>query len=349
MSVKAERFGKTPDGKEITAYTVDNGHISFRVLDYGALLVNLFVPDAHGTMTDIILGYDNAEQYWDNDCFFGACVGPVCNRTANATFSIDGQTYHMPVNDGVNNLHTDANLGLHKKMFKTLTGEDFVTFLVELPDGECGLPGKRHIVVTYSVTEDQSLKIHYHATSDKKTLFNLTNHAYFNLDGNAAGDISKHTMQLNCSAYTPVVAGAIPTGVIASVKGTPLDFTEPKKIGQDIDANFEQLELVGGYDHNFVVDGYTGNGELVHVATTYSSVSGRQMDVYSSLPGVQFYTANFVNEPNGKQGVGYGKRSAFCLETQYYPDSVNHVNFPNEIFGGDAVYDSTTKYCFSVR
>ncbi|HCW23427.1 MAG TPA: galactose-1-epimerase [Lachnospiraceae bacterium] len=351
MSVKTEKFGRTPSGEEITAYTLDDGHLSFRVLDYGAVLVNVFVPDGHGQKDDIVLGYDNADQYWENPSCFGATVGPVCNRTANATFEIKGQTYHMPVNDGVNNLHTSSEegKGFFKKLWRAISGEDFVTFLTEVPDGECGLPGTREIVVTYSITVDHAIKIHYHATSDKLTLFNMTNHSYFNLDGAAAGSISDTMLQLFCSSYTPVRAGSIPTGQIASVHGTPMDFTEPKKIGRDIDAPFEQLKLTGGYDHNFCVDGYTGENDLVPVARAWSEKTGRQMDVYSTLPGVQFYTGNFIGDETGKGGVHYGKRCAFALETQFYPDSVNHVNFPKEVFGENEYYDATTKYKFSVR
>lgn len=351
MSVKTEKFGRTPSGEEITAYTLDDGHLSFRVLDYGAVLVNVFVPDKNGKKADIVLGYDNAEQYWKNDCCFGATVGPVCNRTANAQFTIDGTTYHMPVNDGVNNLHTTSEEGksFFKRMWRVLSGEDFVTFLLEVPDGECGLPGTREIVVTYSITVDHGIKIHYHATSDKLTLLNMTNHSYFNLDGAGAGGIEDTMLQLYCSSYTPDREGSIPTGQIASVHGTPMDFTTPKRIGQDIDAPFEQLKITGGYDHNFCVDGYTGNNDLVPVATAWSEKSGRQLDVFSTLPGVQFYAGNYILDETGKLGLHYGRRSGFALETQFYPDSVNHVNFPNEIFGKNTYYDATTKYRFSVR
>jgi aldose 1-epimerase len=349
--VKSELFGKTTDGRDITAYTIDNGHISCRVLDFGAVLMNLYTPDQHGTMSDLVLGFDNAEQYETNKDFFGALIGPVANRTANGRFVLNGHEYQLPVNDGPNNLHTDADLGLHKKLWKAMPGGDFVTFTVEVPDGECGLPGTRNFTVTYTITEDNALRIHYHVTSDVPTYINPTNHAYFNLDGHAAGaeSVLNTEMQLFCSHYTPVDKESIPTGETAPVSGTPFDFRDAKKIGQDIEADNEQLHFVGGYDHNFVVDEYTGDGEYAPVAVAYSAKSGRVMEVFSTLPGVQFYTGNYVDDKGGKQGTDYDKRAAFCLETQYFPDAINHDNFEKPIYGGNKIYDSLTKYRFSVR
>ena len=346
MSVKTELFGMTQDGQKITAYTVDNGHMSFRVLDYGAILVNVNVPDAKGNLADIVLGYDNAEQYFVNGCYFGSTIGPSANRIADGAFSIDGTSYQMPKNEGVNNLHTDALQGLHKKLFQAICGEEFVTFNIRLEDGECGLPGTRYITVTYSITVDNGIKIHYHATSDKKTILNLTNHSYFNLDGHGAGEIGQTLLTMNCSRYTPVVAGGIPTGEIAETAGTPMDFTTEQPIGDRIDADFEQLKLTGGYDHNYCVDGWTGDGMLRPVAQARSLKSGRRMEVYSTLPGVQFYAGNFIVSENGKSGIVYGKRGGFCLETQFYPDCIHNPSWPQAVFGEDTVYDSTTKYVF---
>ncbi len=351
MSVKKERFGQTADGREVSLYSIDNGVICAQVTDYGANLVNLLVPDANGTIQDVILGYDTAEGYFENPQFYGAVIAPIANRTGNASYELDGRKAQLAVNDGPNNLHSDFEKGSHKRLWKALQGENFVTFTLEMEDGELGMPGNKNFAVTYSVTDQNALSIHYHATSDCHAILNPTNHAYFNLNGHNSGNIEGQELQLNCHAFTPVVAGAIPTGEIRSVEGTALDFTVSKPIGRDINAPEEQLELVGGYDHNFVIDGWTGNGEMVHAATAFSRQSGRQMDVYTNLPGVQFYAGNFVDCPNGmgKEHSGYGKRSAFCLETQFFPDSIHHENFPDYVFGENRVYDSTTMYLFSTR
>ncbi len=351
MSVKKQRFGETKDGREISIYTIENGVVSAQVTDYGANLVSLLVPDAHGTVQDVILGYDRPEGYFDNGCFFGALIAPIANRTGGASFVLDGRRVDLAVNDGPNNLHTDFDNGSHKRMWKTLTGENFVTFMLEMPEGDLGLPGNKNITVTYSVTDQNALSIHYHATSDRHVIMNPTNHAYFNLNGHNSGSIEGQELQLDAHAFTPVGAGAIPTGEIRSVEGTPLDFTVSKPIGRDINAPEEQLQLVGGYDHNFVIDGWKLDGELRRAAVAFSRQSGRQMEVYTTLPGVQFYAGNCIESPigAGKEHSTYGKRSAFCLETQYYPDSIHHDNFPDYVFGGNRVYDSTTVYRFSIR
>ncbi len=347
--VKKEHFGTTKDGREISCYIVENDAISFRVMDYGAILLNVWAPDSKGKKEDVVLGFDTLDRYETQLENYGATVGPVANRTADASFTLDGQEYHLPVNEGVNNLHTSATLGLHHKVWDVLSGEDFVTFLCEVPDGECGLPGNRHFVVTYSLTVDNGIRIHYHMTSSKKTYVNPTNHTYFNLDGQGAGYIGDTVLELECSHYTPVREGSIPTGEIASVAGTPFDFTKAKQIGRDIDEDNAQLALTGGYDHNFLVDGYTGEGDLVHFATAYSEKSGRQMDVYTNLPGVQFYAGNGMKPTEGKKGVAYVRRGGFCLETQYYPDAIHEPDWPQPVFGPETVYDSVTKYVFSVR
>ena len=349
MSVKKELFGRTKSGEPIHIYTIDNGTISARVIDFGANLVNLMVPDRGGTMQDIILGFDDAEGYFDNGCFFGALVGPIANRIADASYELDGKTWNLAVNDGPNNLHSDKDTGMHKRMWKTLTGGDFVTFTLELEDGELGMPGNRNFSVTYSVTDVDSLCIHYHATSDKRTIINPTNHAYFNLNGHNSGGIGEQTMQINSHAITAVREGSIPTGMILPVEGTPFDFTTAKPIGQDIDADNPQLKIGGGFDHNWCLDGWTPDGGQFLAATAYSPKSGRKMDVYTTLPGLQFYAGNMIEceQGRGKEHSTYGVRSAFCLETQYYPDSIHHANFPDSVFGAGKVYDSTTQYHFT--
>lgn len=349
--VTTEGFGTTRDGQKVTAYTIDHAGIRCRVLDFGAVLANLWTPDRNGKLADVILGFDRLEQYESNKDFFGALVGPVCNRTALGRFCLDGHWYQMPVNDGPNNLHTDSAHGLHKKHWEATVGENAVTFTVTVPDGESGLPGNRAFTVTYHITEEAGLQIRYHATTDRRTYLNLTNHAYFNLDGNAAGSsaVMNTSLQLFCSHYTPLGKGSIPTGEIAPVEGTPFDFREARTIGRDIEAAHPQLELAGGYDHNFVIDGYQKDGMTpVLTAVAVSAKSGRRMETYTTLPGVQFYTGNYVDDPDGKEGHDYGRRAAFCLETQFYPDSVNHPSFPQAVSDADHPYDACTEYRFSV-
>ena len=349
MSVTSELYGKTADGREITAYTLDNGKMCMRVIDFGAVLVNLWTPDKNGRVEDIVLGFDTAEQYLENKDFFGATVGPVANRIGGASFTIGAEEYRLPVNDGPNNLHTDKDLGLHKKLWDALTGDNFVTFTVHVPDGECGLPGNRDFAVTYCLTADNAVRIHYQAVSDAATVINPTNHTYFNLDGHDAGSIEDTVLQLYCSSYTPTDDHSIPTGEIRSVEGTAFDFRAPKKIGRDIGTQDDQLLWAKGYDHNYCIDGYNAKGDLVKIARCCSEKSGRVMEVRTSLPGVQFYAGNYVDDKNGKGGHDYGFRSGFCLETQYYPDAVHHDDFPSPVFAAGQTYDSLTEYRFSVE
>jgi aldose 1-epimerase len=306
--------------------------------------VNLLVPDKNGKLDDVVLGFDSVEGYFDNGSFFGTVIGPNANRTGGASFEIDGKTYHLDVNDGPNNLHTDKEKGFHKQLWDAEIGDNSVTFSLESKDGELGFPGNKKVSVTYSLSENNELKLAYHGTSDANTLMNLTNHTYFNLSGHDAGKIEDHILTLHAANYTPVVAGAIPTGEIAPVAGTPLDFTQPKAIGKDVNADFEQLKLVQGYDHNFVIDG--ADGSLKEIAEAEDPKNGRKMKVFTTLPGVQFYAGNCIGEEKGKGGVFYGPRKGFCLETQYYPDNIHHPNFPQAVFGPGKDYDSVTVYQF---
>lgn len=346
MAVTKSVFGKSPEGKEITLYTLCNGKgMKAEVTDLGAILVRVLVPDAAGKVDDLVLGFDHGESYYDNDSFFGTVIGPCANRTGGAEYTLDGVTYQLDKNDGANNLHTHKQLGFHKRLWDAQTGENSVTFSLEDEDGHLGFPGNKKVSVTYSLSEENELTLHYHAASDKKTIFNLTNHSYFNLDGQGAGNIEEHELWLGASHFTPVAAGAIPTGEIRAVAGTPLDFTKPKKIGRDIREDYEQLLLTGGYDHNFVIDGW--DGSLRHIATAKGPKSGRVMKTYTTLPGVQFYAGNFIGVEPGKEGVTYGKRCGFALETQYFPDTIHHENFPSYVFGGEnGDYDSMTVYKF---
>ena len=348
MAVEKCVFGKSPAGQEVYLYTITNEKgMKAAVTNLGAVLVKLLVPDKDGKVEDVVLGFDKAEDYFNNPSFFGAVIGPSANRIAGASFVIDGITYQLDVNDNDNNLHSHKEDGYHKQLWDAAVGENSVTFTLEDTDGNMGFPGNKKISVTYSLNDNNELKLHYHGSSDKKTILNLTNHTYFNLDGHGSGSIEEHEISMNASYYTPVVAGAIPTGEIATVQGTPMDLTTAKKIGAEINADFEQLQLTGGYDHNWVIDNQ--NDGLTLFATVKAPRSGRVMKAYTTLPGFQFYAGNFVDEQQGKDGAVYGKRHGFCLETQYYPDTIHHENFPSCIFGGEAGdYDSVTVYAFEV-
>ena len=343
MSVDVSQFGRTQLGKDIKLYTIKNGKgMEAAVTNIGACLVNLLVPDKDGEVKDIILGFEGGEDYLVNGSFFGATVGRSANRIANAKFSIDGKEYNLAVNDNDNNLHSDFYKGMHKVLWNAETGEDHVKFLYHSPDMENGFPGNLDISVTYTLTKDNELVIAYEGVSDKKTLINMTNHTYFNLAGHDSGSIEKTKLMIKASCYTPVVAGAIPTGEIAPVAGTVMDFTKEKTIGEDIGACFEQLLLVKGYDHNYVVDGYNGSSQLIATA----EADGRRMEVYSDLPGVQFYAGNCIAPQEGKDGAHYRERTGFCLETQYFPNSANDPAFEHPVFDAGQKYETTTIYKF---
>jgi len=343
MSVQVSEFGKMADGRVISLYTIDNNGMKASVTDFGAILVSLFVPDGKGNAVDVVMGFDKGEDYFHNGSFFGATVGRNANRIANACFEIDGVKYPLAVNDNANNLHTDFEIGFHMQLFKAEVLENAVKFSYHSPDMEAGFPGNLDASVTYELTADHELKLHYEGVCDKKSTLNMTNHSYFNLYGHDHGDISDTTLRLLASQYTPIVPGAIPTGEIATVKGTPLDFTTAKAIGDEIDADWDQLTMVQGYDHNLVLDDYDGKLRLVAEA----KAAGRTMEVYTDLPGIQFYAGNCISPVTGKNGVHYDKRGAFCLETQYFPNSINDQNFVQPIFEAGEKYDTETIYKFS--
>ncbi len=344
MGIRKELFGQTNDGTEIYKYWLENSNgMKAGIINYGAILVNLIVPDKKGKEDDVVLGFDTLEPYFENGCFFGATVGPNANRIKGAAFVLNGQKYQLDKNDGENNLHSHRDLGYHKRAFKVKEGDGWVSFFLADGDGSMGFPGNKMIQVTYSISGNNELKIHYEASSDKDTIINMTNHSYFNLAGQKE-KIYDHILELKASAYTPVAAGAIPTGEIASVTGTPFDFTRAKRIGDEISADNEQLKLTGGYDHNWVID--NADGSLREFATVKEPVTGRCMKAYTDLPGVQFYAGNFITRQTGKGNAIYSERSGMCLETQYFPDTANKNNFPSAVFGPDRRYVSTTVYKF---
>ena len=344
MGIEVTQFGRTYTGKDIKLYTMKNNNgMEAAVTNIGACLVRLTAANDKGEFKDVVLGFDTGEEYLVNGCFFGATVGRVANRTAKAKFTVDGVEYKLAVNDNDNNLHSDFYRGMHKVMWDAETGENSVKFSYHSPDMENGFPGNFDISVTYTLTDDNEIVIAYEGVSDKKTILNMTNHTYFNLSGHDSGSIENTLLTIFASKYTPVVAGAIPTGEIAPVAGTVMDFTTEKAIGRDIGADEEQLKLVQGYDHNYAVDDWTGTKKLIAIA----KADGRTMEVYSDLPGVQFYAGNCIAPQSGKDGVLYGKRTGFCLETQYFPNSANDPAFERPVFDKGQKYETTTIYKFS--
>lgn len=352
MGVTAKKFGNLTSGEEITLYHLENKSGAYaEVMDYGAILVKLCVPDKDGELTDVVLGYDDVQQYEVNGCFFGAIIGRSGNRIAGARFSLYGQEYQLDKNENDNNLHSGPD-GFEKKLWKVAEISDdknSVIFNRISPDGENGFPGEFDVSVKYEFTEDNELRIHYQGICDEPTVANMTNHSYFNLNGEGSGTAMDQYLTIHAKYYTPVAdSHSIPTGVYEEVAGTPMDFRTAKKIGQDIEAEFDQLKFTGGYDHNYVTDNYAkGNRRLI--ATAYSDKTEIAMDVTSDCPCVQFYAANFVENEHGKNGHTYNKRDAFCLETQVEPNAVNVEDFHSPILNAGEQYDSVTAYHFYIR
>lgn len=338
-------FGKTKDGKEVFLFSMENKNgVKAEVTNFGAILVNLFVPDKNGNVEDVVLGFDDVSGYEINPSYFGAVIAPNANRIGGASFTLNGEVYTLKKNNGENNLHSDDEAGAHKRIWDVTELEDGVMFTLKFADGELGFPGNKEFRVTYSLDDENGLKIHYEANSDKDTMINPTNHSYFNLNGHQNGVIEDHRITILASHYTPADQTSIPYGNIEVVAGTPMDLREEQLIEGRIDTCFEQLNFAGGFDHNWVTDDY--NGEIRKIAVVKSGKEERVMEVYTDLPGVQFYAGNFIDIQSGKKGVMYGKRNGLCLETQYYPDSVHHSNFPSVIFGPGKEYKSTTIYKF---
>lgn len=345
MSIVTREYGVTPAGEKITLYAISNTKgMCAEVINYGAILVSLKVPDKSGKVEDIVLGYEKLEGYYDNPSFFGAVIGPNANRIGNAEFVLDGVTYTLDKNDGANNLHSHIEKGYHKAVWNAEMDDNSVTFTLEDVDGNMGFPGNRKYSMTYSLDDENRLTLKYHGSSDKNTIINFTNHSYFNLNGHNAGRIEDHVLWIKASNYTPTVPGSIPTGEIVPVAGTPMDFTKPCRVGDRIADEFEQLIMAGGYDHNWVIDDWTGT--VQQIAEVTAKGTDRVMKVFTDLPGVQFYAGNFVKPAAGKEGATYGVRTGLCLETQFFPDTANKPNFPSAVFGPDREYDATTIYQF---
>ena len=336
-------FGMTSKGEEARLFTIQNDKgMEIKVSDYGATLVQVRVPDKEGRLLDVVLGYDDVQGYEAGNAFFGATIGRVANRIGNGEFRLGGRTYELTRNDGQNTLHGGRDF-YNKRIWKTgETQEDHVEFLMDSPSGDQGFPGNVKISVTYTLTKDNEVKIHYRAVPDADTLMNLTNHSYFNLSGHASGTVLDQEVMLYADAYARADSQSIPTGEIVPVSGTPMDFRQLKPVGAEIEEAYEALEFGKGYDHNWVL---YGNGYR-KAAFMRSKESGIAMEVYTDLPGMQFYTANFVDHEKGKAGAVYNMRQAACFETQYFPDAVHKDHFEGPEVKAGEVYETTTAYRF---
>ena len=348
-------WGKTPDGVEVGLYTLTNKNgMEVAITTYGGAVVSLKVPDRHGTLEDVVLGYDSLDGYVNDKVYFGAIIGRYGNRIGHAKFTLDGKTYTLAKNNGENTLHGGIK-GFNKAVWtaKEIPAKDGqaleLTYLSK--DGEEGFPGNLHVRVVYTLTDSNELKIEYSATTDKDTVVNLTNHSYFNLlgVGPGTGDVLGHVLMIEADKFTPVDSGLIPTGELRDVAGTPFDFRKPTAIGARINDDNEQLKLAGGYDHNFVLRRKLG-APISLAARVVEPASGRILEVWTTEPGMQLYTGNFLDGSiHGKGGVVYTKHMAFCLETQHFPDSPNHPKFPTTELKPGERYHTTTIYKFSVQ
>jgi aldose 1-epimerase len=350
--VEETPFG-TWDGKPVSLYTLTNANgVQVRAMNYGGIIVSIRVPDRKGEMADIVLGHDTAEGYMPNPPYIGAIVGRYANRIANGTFTLDGKTYTLPKNDGPNTLHGGTKRTFDRVLWdgEALKDKLGVAFTYLSKDGEEGFPGNLKVKVTYTLNDANELTIDYEAATDKATPINVSQHSYFNLAGEGNGDILNHEITINADRFTPVDNNLIPSGELRPVKGTPMDFTSPTKIGARIDDKYDQITLGHGYDHNFVINRKSNDPGMVLAARVYEPSSGRVLEVSTTQPGLQFYTGNFLDGTvTGKQGHVYKRRYAFCLETQHFPDSPNHPDFPSTILRPGETFREKTVFKFSAK
>jgi aldose 1-epimerase len=348
--VTSEAFGKMPDGTPVEIFTLSDGAYEARIATYGGIVVSLKVPDRNGKPADVVLGFDNLDGYVANfngpsDAFFGALIGRYANRIAHGSFTLDGKKYSLPLNNGGNSLHGGPH-GFNNVVWKAKPIANGVELNYLSKDGEAGYPGNLSATVRYTLVKGD-LRIEYSATTDKDTVVNLTNHSYFNLAGQ--GDILNHQLTLHAAHFTPVDAGLIPTGELKPVESTPFDFRKPVAVGARINANDEQLHLAHGYDHNWVLDN-SGGGKLSEAAEVYDPSSGRVLKVLTDQPGIQFYSGNFLDGSiKGKGGKPDELHAALCLETQHFPDSPNHPDFPTTELKPGERYHTVTVFSFSTR
>jgi aldose 1-epimerase len=345
MSIERQDFGKTPDGESVDLYTLTNTNgLKTQIMTYGGIVTTLYVPDRDGNLADIVSGYDNLDEYTKENPYFGALIGRYGNRVGKGKFTLNGVQYTLATNNGSNHLHGGIK-GFDKVVWDAEPMETNEGPALKLnylsKDGEEGYPGNLNCTVIYTLTNNDELKISYEAETDKETVVNLTHHSYFNLGGYDSGDILSHELTLNADNYTPVDDDLIPTGQIKPVKGTPMDFTKPTAVGTRID------QVKGGYDHNFVLN--SSDGSLALAASVYEPKTGRVMEVSTTEPGIQFYSGNFLDGSLKGKGAVYNKHTAFCLETQHFPDSPNQPDFPTVVLKPGEKYTHLTVHKFSVR
>jgi len=350
MIPDSSNYQATVDGKQVGLYVLKNqNNMQVAITNFGGRIVSILVPDKNGNITDVALGYDKLAGYQQTEPYLGALIGRYGNRIGNAKFTLDGKTYKLPANDNGQSLHGGPK-GFHVQVWEAKKINDYTLELSRVSaDGEEGYPGNLTVKVVYSLTNDNAIKIDYTATTDKATPVNLTNHAYFNLNGQGNGDINDHVLTINASKFTPVDKTLIPTGEVKDVEGTPFDFTKATAIGARVETDDEQLKLAKGYDHNFVLT--NSSTELKQAATVTGPKTGITLEVLTTEPGIQFYGGNFLDGKlkDTKDGKTYDFRSGFCLETQHYPDSPNKPAFPTTILKPGATYKTTTLYKFSVQ
>lgn len=346
-AVRVETFGSTSKKEEAVLYTLTNENgMSASITNYGAALVKLNVPDKEGNLRDVVLGYDDVTGYEKGGGSFGAPVGRNANRIGGAVITIQDKAYELEKNDNGNNLHSGTNY--YNKRIWNVGGktDSKIEFVLHSPDWDQGYPGTLDMHVTYELTEDNELRITYDAVPDQDTIINMTNHSYFNLDGHDSGNVLKELVTLDADYFTRADAQSIPTGELVDVTGTPMDFRIPRALGEAIDADYEAVRLGKGYDHNWVLK---NNGKFDKVAQAVSEKSGIVMEVWTDLPGMQMYTANFLDNEQGKNGAVYGIRDAVCFETQYFPDAVHHENFASPICKKGIPYHTVTSYKFETK
>lgn len=345
-------FGTTPDGRQVYVYTLKNSRgMEARIMNFGGVLLSLTAPDKNAKFADVVLAYDSLPPYFVNKPYFGALIGRYGNRIGKGKFSLDGKSYTLATNNGANHLHGGLK-GFDKVLWdvnetESVPGRSVVLSYVS-KDGEEGYPGTLTVKVTYALTDSNELRIDYRATTDSPTIVNLTHHSYFNLAGQGNGDILAHELMIDADRFTPIDAGLIPTGELRPVEGTPMDFRAPVAIGARINSSEEQLKLAGGYDHNWVLN----RAEKAYglAARVHEPGSGRAMEVYTSEPGLQFYSGNFLDgSDTGKGERVYRHRYGFCLETQHFPDSPNKPAFPSTVLRPGEEYRSSTTYRFLIH
>ncbi|MEY8515799.1 aldose epimerase family protein [Lachnospiraceae bacterium 29-84] len=342
-------FGTNQRGEAASLYVLENkNHAVIKVSDHGATLVSVLVPDKEGKLRDVVLGYDDAAEYDSHTCYFGATIGRNGNRIDNSELTIDGKVYKIPANENENSLHSGPN-GFDRVVWEVKEyKENSITLYHLSTEEEQGFPGNLKVEVTYTLTDDNAVEISYRGEADKTTVMNFTNHSYFNLGGQESGSAAGQQLQILAEAYNPVRdSKSIPTGEIAPVEGTPMDFRQMKPIRQDIDADFQQLKYTGGYDHNYVLSDKAG--EMKVMANAYCEETGIAMEASTDCCGVQFYSGNFITDHAGKGGAAYVKHSGFCLESQFYPNAVNQENFPSPIVEAGKVFTTKTIYRFYTK